>query len=155
RAVGLNANQEIVGYILIEHQSNYEPGRFALTIMIDPAHRRQGIGTQLYEHASKQAQGMGATCFYSSVLESQPEALRFAQQRGYSIERQTFESLIDLHSFDESRFAGLIESVEATGIRFFSLADLGDTEAARRKLHHVNFEVVRDNPGRIGDYVPF
>src|SRR5690349_3442083 len=68
RAVGLNAAQEIVGYIVVEHESNDRPDRFALRIMVDPAHRHQGIGRQLYEHARQQAENMGATCFTSSAL---------------------------------------------------------------------------------------
>ncbi len=155
RAVGLNAAHEIIGYILIVRQANDQAGRFALTVMVDPAHRRQGIGTQLYEHAQQQAKRMGATSFSSMALESQPEALRFAEQRGFFIDRKTFASTIDLHTFDESRFSGLIESVEASGIRFFTLADVGDTEVARRKLHHVNFAVARDDPGAVHDYIQF
>lgn len=155
RAVGVNTDGEIVGYIVVEHQSNDQPDRFALTVMVDPAHRHQGIGTQLYEHARQQAENMGAIRFTSSALESQPESLRFAEQRGFLIERKTFESTIDLHTFDESRFAGLIEAVESTGIRFFSLADAGDTLEARRKLHHINFEAVRNEPGSDRDYIGF
>jgi GNAT superfamily N-acetyltransferase len=141
RAVGLDSNGQIIGYILVEHETDYEPGR--------------GIGAQLYNHALHQAQVRGAKSYYTSMYENQLDGIRFAQTRGFTIQRYTFESTIDLHTFDETPFAGLIKSVAATGIRFFSLADVGDTEEARRKLHHVNYECELDNPGRTGSYMGF
>lgn len=150
RAVGLDSNGQVLGYILVKHETNYEPGRFTLMVMVDPPHRNQGIGTQLYEYAHHQAEVLGATSYFANVRENQPGALRFAEARGFKTQHYTFESTIDLHTFDETPFSGLVDSVATAGIRFFSLADMGDTEEARRKLHYVNFEVVRDNPGRAG-----
>ena len=51
--------------------------------------------------------------------------------------------------------AGRVEAVGATGIRFFSLADAGDTEEARRKLHAVNTAVSADTPGTDGGFPSF
>jgi len=153
RAVGVDSNGQILGYILVKHETQHEPGRFTLMVMVDPAYRNQGIGAQLYDHALRQAEALGAKTYYASVRENQPYALRFAEARGFTIQRYKFESTIDLHTFDETPFAGLVES--AAGIRYFSLADMGDTEEARRKLHRVNFEVVRDNSGATGDYMGF
>jgi GNAT superfamily N-acetyltransferase len=155
RAVGIDLNGRIIGYILVEHETTYEPGRFTLMVMVDPAHRNQGIGAQLYDHALRQAEVLGAATYYAGVRENQPNALRFAEARGFKIQRYTFESTIDLRTFDETPFSGMVESLATAGIRFFSLADMGDTEEARRKLHRVNFEVVRDNPGATGDYIGF
>ncbi len=155
RAVGLDLNGQIIGYILVEHETDYEPGRFLLTVMVDPLHRNQGIGAQLYNHALHHAQVRGAKSYYTSMYENQLDGIRFAQTRGFTIQRYTFESTIDLHTFDETPFAGLIESVAATGISFFSLADVSDTEEARRKLHHVNYQCELDNPGRTGSYMGF
>jgi RimJ/RimL family protein N-acetyltransferase len=89
------------------------------------------------------------------VRDDQPDWLRFAQNRGFTIRRHLFESTIDLSTFDERPFTGIIEAVEATGIRLFSLADVGDTEEARRKLHAVNETASADTPGYDGGFPSF
>jgi GNAT superfamily N-acetyltransferase len=73
------------------------------------------------------------------------------------VERHLFESTLDLASFDENRFAGAIERASAAGggLHFFSLADLGDTDSARRKLWEINTRAVEDIPGYIGEVRPF
>jgi hypothetical protein len=70
------------------------------------------------------------------VHEDAPDALRFAQKRGFQMEFHAFESTIDLTTFDEKRFAPLLERVH--GFRFFSLAEAGITEENKRKLYEVN-----------------
>jgi RimJ/RimL family protein N-acetyltransferase len=89
------------------------------------------------------------------VRDDQPGYLRFAQNRGFALRRHMFESTIDLAAFDENQFAGLVEAVEASGIRFFSLADVGDTEEARRKLFAVNVKASADTPGSDGGFPSF
>ncbi len=84
-----------------------------------------------------------------------PAWLRFAQVRGFQIDRHIFESTLDLATFDESRFAGVIESVQAQGVRFFSLADVGNTEDNQRKLYELNKRTALDIPGSDGTFRRF
>ncbi|MFI5274630.1 MAG: GNAT family N-acetyltransferase, partial [Ktedonobacterales bacterium] len=70
-----------------------------------------------------------------------------ARHCGFDIERHIFESTLDVPQFDEQRFAGAIARVESAGIRCFTLADLGDTEDARRALWDVERLAARDIPG--------
>jgi hypothetical protein len=48
-----------------------------------------------------------------------------------------------------------VESVQATGIRFFSLVDAGDTVEMRRKLWHVNYQTHLDDPASAGTFPSF
>jgi GNAT superfamily N-acetyltransferase len=155
RAVAVTDDGRIVGYVVIEHETFYEPGRFYLQVMVNPPDQYQGIGSQLYDYAVPAAESLGAISYYSSIRENHPELLPFAEKRGFSLYRIAFESTIDLKNFDESAFTGVIEAVEADGIWLFSLADVGDTEAARRKLHHVNYQSGLDDPGTTGSYMDF
>lgn len=53
-----------------------------------PDHRGRGYGKELYGHGLAQARGLGAEVIETCVLESNPEGLRFALDRGFvEIER--------------------------------------------------------------------
>lgn len=83
------------------------------------------------------------------------EGLRFAEQRGFAVNRHLFESAIDLATFDESPFAGLVEALQADGIQFLSLADVDMDPGYLRQLYEVNYRAVSDDPGSTGGFVSF
>jgi len=146
---------QICGYNLLQHEAWEEEGLFYFEVIVKPEQQGLGLGSFLYDDAFTAVQNLGGKRLKGDVRDDKPNCLRFAQNRGFSIRRHLFESTIDLSKFDERPFAGLIESVEATGIRFFSLADVGDTEEARRKLHAVNATVSADSPGSDGSFPSF
>ena len=84
-----------------------------------------------------------------------PASLAFAEKRGYTVERHIFESRLNLADFDEAPFVGALERAQADGVRFFSMADLGDTEAAQCRLHEVNRRATLDTPGQNHTFAPF
>lgn len=131
------------------------PGRFWIEVVVDPAWSKQGIGSLLYTDALDFARSQGATILEAEVRDNLPESLRFCQQRGFRIDRHIFESTLALATFDESRFDGVIEQAEASGIRFASLADFNDSLEARRKLYEINRRYGFDIPGRQGTFPPF
>ena len=149
-----NAGQ-MIGYNLLQHEPWEEDGLFYVEVIVEPACQGQGLGRYLYNDAVTAVSPLNIKKLKGDVRDDKPEWLRFAQHRGFTIRRHWFESVIDLSGFDERPFAGLVESVEATGIRFFSLADVGDTEEARRKLHAVNTAVSADSPGSDGSFPSF
>ncbi len=61
----------------------------------------------------------------------------------------------DLERFDPAPFEPVLEKVKAQGIHFVSLAELGDSQEARRKLYEVNYTTALDTPGYDGDWMPF
>ena len=89
------------------------------------------------------------------MRDNDPGSLRFAERYGFQKRRHIFESRLTLATFDTGRFAGARERAEASGVRFFSLADLGDSEEAQRRLHAINAAWSHDVPGREGDFMPF
>ncbi len=146
---------QISGYNLLQHEAWEEEGLFYFEVIVKPERQRQGLGSFLYDDAFTAVQALGGKRLKGDVRDDRPDSLHFAEKRGFSIRRHLFESTIDLATFDERPFAGIIKSVEQTGIRFFSLADVGDTEEARRKLHAVNTAVVADIPGGDGRFPSF
>lgn len=145
----------VVGFGEAVHQPWEQAGRFWVEVAVDSALARQGIGTQLYADAWQFAQQQGVTKAKSAVRDNCAHCLRFAEQRGFVIDRHIFDSTLALDTFDEQPFAGTIEAVEARGIRFFSLADIDVTEAAQRKLYELNTKLLLDVPGWDEELAPF
>ena len=146
RVVVLDAQGQIIGFNDAGRDPWMPPGLFDVEVMVDPAWRQQGIGTLLYQDALQFSQAQGAAQLRGQVRDDCAPGLRFAERQGFSVERHRFESTLDLATFDERRFAGHVEAIEATGIRFFTLADLGNTEAAQRRLYTLNGLLARDTP---------
>ncbi|MDE3229647.1 MAG: GNAT family N-acetyltransferase, partial [Chloroflexota bacterium] len=117
--------------------------------------RGQGVGAALWRAALAWLRTEGATGVEVDVRDNDPAALRFAEARGFGRERHRFESTLDLASFDETPFAGAIARAEAAGYRFFSLADVGDTEEAQRRDYEVNRRAALDTPGAWQTFMPF
>ncbi len=157
RVVAVDQDGLIVGFNDTGWDPWMAPGLFDLRVLVDPARRRQGIGALLYDDALQFAQARGATRFQARVRDTADDGLRFARHRGFVIDRQVFESTLDLATFDERRFAGRIEAAEAAGIRFFTLADLGNTLEAQRRLYDLNARVGMDVPGseNYQSFMPF
>ncbi len=153
--VAVDAAGQIIGYNLLQHEAWEEEGLFYVEVIVKPAWQGQGVGRCLYDDVFTAVHTVGGKRLKGDVRDDWPEWLRFAQNRGFSIRRHLFESMIELSAFDESPFAGLVKAVEATGIRFFSLADVGDNEATRRKLHAINVTAVTDIPGSDGAFPSF
>lgn len=133
------------GYVL---RAAYDlPGHFWTWLTVAAPDRAQGIAAALYTEALAHARVQGATVLHSEVSEAFPEALRFAQARGFTLEGHVFESVLALADFDMRPHAGLLGRAEAEGIRIFSLAEGGDTPDLRRQLYEVNYRGVLDDPG--------
>ncbi len=155
RAMAEDDAHEVVGYYDAWHHPWNVDGKFQLEVVVDPARRHQGIGTQLYDAVLAAVCAHGAALVEAKVWDHDPGSLYFAERRGFTLGRHIFESTLDLASFDELRFAGAIERQEAAGIHFLTLADLGDTEAAQRKLYALNRAYVLDIPGSDGTFALF
>jgi GNAT superfamily N-acetyltransferase len=153
-SVATDETDRIVGHASAVHLPWMPPGSFELWLIVDDAHRARGIGAQLWDDVLGFALANGATVLEGHARETCPEGIRFAQARGFSIDRHIFESELVLTDFDESRFAGIVEAVEATGIRFFSLADQ-DTPDVRHKLYEVNRRTALDIPGSRDEFSSF
>lgn len=148
--VATNAQNQVVGYCEAFHETWFPAGQFQIWVIVDSKARRLGIGSALYDEGQAFITGQGAAGLTSEVRDNCPEGLHFAQRRGFKIERSQFESTLDLLAFDERPFLPTVSPLEASGIRIASLADFGDSQAARKKLYEVNYTTALDIPGVTG-----
>lgn len=124
----------VTAYWDVDRETWMKPGHFYIRVIVAPEARCQGLGSQMYEAALQTACGLGATHLLSRVYEPDTASLKFAEARGFKIAHHSFESVLDLTSFDEHRFDDLMARVQAQGFRFFSLAEAGLTEENKLKL---------------------
>lgn len=132
-----------------------EAGRWFTRIVVAPEFRRQGLGADLYERLVTLTRRDGATVLVTEVRDNEAASQAWAADRGFRVDRHLFESVLDLTTFDDSRFAGVVESVVAGGIRFVN-REVDASEAMARKVWAMMERTVRDIPGiHIGGPVPF
>lgn len=155
RVTAVDEQGYVVGFNDAGRDSWMEAGRFWLSVIVDAAWRRQGAGSRLFEDALQFVQEQDATLLETEVRDHLPASVRFAEQHGFTIDRHLYESTLDVTTFDERLFAGAIEAVEAQGIRFCTLADMGDTLEAQRNLYEINRRYALDIPGREQTFAPF
>ena len=148
QVVALDASGALLGYSLVKREyGTWDPGRLHLWLIVSPKARNQGIGTRLYEDGLRFVTERDAYRLDTAVRDDDSTSLAFAERRGFAIDRHMFGSRLDVQAFDEAPFAAAIEAAEATGIRFFSMSDLGNSPEAQRKLYELNKYVDSEVPG--------
>ncbi|HEX8229450.1 MAG TPA: GNAT family N-acetyltransferase [Chloroflexia bacterium] len=146
--VAVEGSGRLVGYAWVKREyGTWDPGRLNLWVFVSSDARNRGLGTRLYEDGMAFVTGRGAEKLDTSVLDDDAPSLAFAEHRGFQLDLHTYGSQLDVPAFDESPFTGVIEGAESTGIRFFSMADLGNTPEAQRKLYELNKYVDAEIPG--------
>jgi len=138
------------GFWDVDRETWMRPGHWWLKVLVAPDQRGNGLGARMYSAALDQARQYGATHLESRVSENDAGSTRFAQKRGFQVERHTFVSTLDLASFDEKCFETLRERV--SGFSFFSLAEAGLTGENKRRLYTLNRATALDNPGNHGTF---
>lgn len=155
RTVAVDAAGNVIGYGRAIQDSWMESGHFMIWVLVAAARRSQGIGVALYQDVLDFARQHGAHKLSSDVMDTDSASQQFAEKRGFRLDHHLFESTINLKDFDETPFSGIVEGVEATGIRLFSLAEAGNTEANLYKLWEVNYRTYLDDPASSGSFPDF
>jgi GNAT superfamily N-acetyltransferase len=144
RIAAVDETDRLLGWSVAAHSPVAEEGRWLVRVTVDPAHQRCGIGAHLYDEALRFARQNGAARLDSDVRDSLPQGLRFAEARGFRVDRHLYESVLEVGRFDETAFEG-VQAPE--GIRLTSMAELGDGEEARRNLWALEMALNQDVPG--------
>lgn len=146
--VGVDDAGRILGHSVLSRYASRPPGQFSLWIIVHPQFRRQRIGSRLYEHALRFARAHGMTELVGNVPDDDEASQEFARSLGFEVERHSIRAYLDLETFPEGAFAGVLDSVKAACIEFVTLADMGDTLQGRRRVYELNRTVSADIPGR-------
>lgn len=123
------------------------PGVYRFYALVDPDWRRRGVGQALLAYLEHYAHEQGATRLISDCHEGMDYSLRFLKRAGFQQFGLRFESMVDLTTFDESRFAGAIDRVTAAGYELTTLAaERPINPNADHDLYEIDESVEQDVP---------
>jgi GNAT superfamily N-acetyltransferase len=138
----------VVGFAHYAQKSHsYDPRKFQLAIMVDPAFQGRGIGGQLYDLVLRELQQFDPLSVDEWSREDMHCRVGFLERRGFVEDMRIWFSALDLATLDLRRFADRVPSVEGQGIQIRSLAELGsDNPEVRRTMYEMWLAVRYDVP---------
>jgi RimJ/RimL family protein N-acetyltransferase len=140
----------VLGFNGLYRENLNRDGLYGMYVIVEPKFRGCGLGSLLYDDLISQAGGLNVRTLKTRVRDNSEESIRFALQHGFEHKRHSIEMLFALTTWDEHRYEGILRSVQAQGFRFTDMAELGDTQEARRKLYHLNSTAAATDPGSDG-----
>jgi RimJ/RimL family protein N-acetyltransferase len=141
---------EVVG--IAEATESGAPGCAMVRIVVEPALRHQGIGGRLLRELES-APVFHSPKVFAQVADNDERSLTFAKRQGFEVKAHVFESEIDPQKFDLTVFSDAIEDLKTKGIRFTTLAELGDDEENRYRLWDLEYITDLDIPGLDPDHL--
>ncbi len=144
RVVAEDEEGQVIGYGFAEHAPWMPPDRWSIEAMVHPSARGRGAGQAIFEHVRQLALEGGAARFESWCRGDDEASLAWAGRRGFKVDRQRTESVLDLTTADLSRFDGVLDEVEAGGIRLATVTDVDD--ALLHQMWELDVATSRDIP---------
>lgn len=154
RLVAMDGACAVVGFGQTGRDPETPAGLFGIRVIVDPAVREVGIGSLLYATLELEARRLGATRLESRTHGADDASYAWAQRRGFYMDRQRTESVLDLRSWDGSRFAGHVERLTAAGFTLVNKCGQLE-EPLRRGLYEVEAATVHDVPNFQGEMLTF
>lgn len=142
------AGGKVVGYACYHHMPHrFHPQRFWVWGAVLPEFRNQGIGSALYAQILSDLTKLSAKFLHTSTRETWVETVRFLEKRGFREVMRTWESHLDVQSFDPQPFAKYLSQVEEEGIVLTTLAE--ERERDRdwlEKVYDLHMAIMADVP---------
>jgi mycothiol synthase len=141
-------NGQVVGCIMLGPRWwTSDPSAFALMLVVEVQARGQVIGTRLYARALERSQARQATRLYTPVRDDQPEAMKFAVNRGFQPSGHSVRmARLAVSEAQLAAFPDFEPPLAAANIRIASLAELGTDEQWLYGAYLVDNESSLDEP---------
>ncbi|WP_322819898.1 GNAT family N-acetyltransferase [Chloroflexus sp.] len=140
---------EVVGVAeYFQPQWMYHPRKFFVSIAVLPTWQGQGIGRYCYDVLMGDLQSRHHPLqVRANCREDQERGMQFLARRGFREEMRTWESRLDLHTFDPAPFRAAIDRVVAQGFTICNLRELlTRLPDARQRLYRATMEMRADVP---------
>ena len=148
--VAVSPKSEVLGFNCIYRAYTNLERNYGIYLIVGQEFRRQGIGSRLYDHLVTQAVEQNARSLRARVRDTCDEGIRFATQRGFVEKKHSIEMRFDLTTWDNKRYEPVLNDLQAQRFLFTNMAELGDTQEARRKLFALNNNAAATDPGSDG-----
>ena len=133
-------------------RSRFDKNQAYFYIIIKPEARKQGVGRRLYEDLEQCARGAQLKQLQISIRDNCPECRAFAERREFTERSHTIGMALDLNAFEDFRYNEQIVRLQQEGFLFTSMAALGNTVEAQRRLYALNDMTAMEMPGSEGEH---
>ena len=148
----LEVGGETVGFGLFQHsEDSFHPQKFWLRPVVLPEQQSRGYGKRLFEHLLRELEPYQPTEFRDFSREDWTRKNRFLLEQGFAEELRSFESRLDVSTFDPAPFENLEAMLKAKGIELKTYADLAADPERDRKIYDLHITLDRDVP-MTGEY---
>lgn len=150
----------LAGYGYVEEPNvAARPGRIRLRVLVDPAHRRRGVGRALYRALEERARAAGADELVTEAQSDDADAPGFLARRGFVEYHRRLECRLLLAEADPAAIArGIDASTDAlfpTGVRIATYRQLALTLTdAPRRLYDLDARLWPDVPFGVTGSLP-
>ena len=148
--VATSPDNQVLGFNGLYRLTSERERLYGMYLIVDAAYRNCGLGSLLLDKLLLQAKETSARTLVAWVRDDFEGSLRFAARAGFERKIHSIGMAFNLLEWDEARYAPLVQSLQKQGYRFTSMAELGDTPEARRKLYTLNNSAASDDPGSRG-----
>lgn len=124
----------------------YHPRKFWIDLFVHPEHQGQGIGRRLYNYVVTAMRSYDPWMARCVVREDQMHSIDFLQRRGWSEAHRTWETFLDLSTFDPRPYDGAEARVQTEGVTIKTLPELASDPKRDRKLYDLVWEIRQDFP---------
>lgn len=142
-------NGELLGFWWAA-RDRLQPEIAVFSLFVRPEARGQGLGRALYADLEGAMRAAGLAHLRVNVRDDQPAARAFAERRGFAERSHALAMALNLAAFDDRPYDAIIARLQGEGFFFTSMAALGDTEEAQRRLYALNDTTDRETLGTDG-----
>jgi GNAT superfamily N-acetyltransferase len=148
RLAAVDDTGQVIGFGSVRHmQEQFHPDKYRVSVLIDPAARRQGHGGTLYDALREELSRRGAISARAWARESDDVSVQFALDRGFVEVRRAWQSRLDVDGFDMAPFAAAPARVADEGIILTTLAAEAETNPNLwRDMYELDTICARDVP---------
>lgn len=150
----LEAGGEAVGFGSLQNaRDSFHPREFWIHVALRPRVLGRGLGRALYRHLIDDLAERAPRALFTWAREDMPRAVRFFGERGFAETMRSFESVLDVSTFDPAPFGDAAARLGSDGIVIRDLDDLRRDPDHRRKFYELHTDIDRDVP-LVGSYTP-
>lgn len=126
--------------------SRFHPQKFWMDGCVNPRFQRRGVATALLNRILEAIAPKAPILLRTASREDFPGGRPFLLRQGFAEAKRTWESFLDLSSFDFGPYKGLPEAVESQGIRLVQLTALQSEAGWDERLRELYNAIQADVP---------
>lgn len=129
-----------------QFQGRFHPQKFLVDVFVHPEYQSRGIGEALHQQVIASLDEHKALSARGGVREDFTQSIRFLERHGWQEASRSWESFLDVATFDSSPYTEIEPSLLAQGIEIRTLLEMAHDADRDRKLYDLQWEIRQDFP---------